>query len=102
MGIEHFRRHVTSADELATLIGTPDELVIRKQPVVGIGVEIEECYFQCAKAIIRSRLWQSVAEQPPSKPLDFARILIDQTKLEGQTVESLREQIAESCRDRLY
>ena len=28
-----------------------------KQPVIGIGVEIEECYFQCAKAIMRSGLW---------------------------------------------
>lgn len=25
-----------------------------RQPVVGIGVEVEECYLQCAKALIRS------------------------------------------------
>src|SRR3954451_25395716 len=28
-----------------------------KQPLVGIAVEVEECFLQCAKAIIRSRLW---------------------------------------------
>ena len=73
-----------------------------KQPVAGIGVEVEECYFQCAKAIIRSKLWQDPDEQSRLKPIDFAGILIDQTKIEGQTVEALRQQIAESYRDRLY
>lgn len=73
-----------------------------KQPVAGIGVEVEECYFQCAKAIIRSKLWENPGEDSGLKPLDFAGILIDQTKIEGQSVESLREQIAESYRDRLY
>lgn len=73
-----------------------------KQPVAGIGVEVEECYFQCAKAIIRSKLWENPGEDSGLKPLDFAEILIHQTKIEGQSVESLREQIAESYRDRLY
>jgi PPOX class probable FMN-dependent enzyme len=73
-----------------------------KQPVAGIGVEVEECYFQCAKAVIRSKLWESTGQDASLKPLDFAEILIDQTKIEGQSVEALREQIAASYRDRLY
>lgn len=67
-------------------------------PVVGIGVEIEECYFQCAKALIRSRLW----EDSEQCDFDLAKVLVDQTNIEGQTVESLKQQIAESYRERLY
>lgn len=72
-----------------------------KQPVVGIAVEVEECYLQCAKALIRSKLWE------PPQPLKtpslscFAEILIDQTKVD-ETVESLDEQIQQSYAERLY
>ena len=73
-----------------------------KQPVVGIGVEVEECYFQCAKALIRSNLWESHAEHPDATSCHFAEILIDQTGIEGETVESLGKQIEESYQNRLY
>jgi PPOX class probable FMN-dependent enzyme len=72
-----------------------------KQPVVGIAVEVEECYLQCAKALIRSKLWE------PPQPLKtpslscFAQILIDQTDVD-ETVESLDEQIQQSYSERLY
>jgi PPOX class probable FMN-dependent enzyme len=69
-----------------------------KTPVVGIGVEVEECYFQCAKALIRSRLW----EARDSADFDLAQVLVEQTCIEGQTVESLKLQIESSYRDRLY
>ena len=29
-----------------------------KLPLVGIAVEVEECFLQCAKAMIRSKLWE--------------------------------------------
>lgn len=73
-----------------------------KQPVVGIGVEVEECFFQCAKALIRSKLWAWSAEHAQTPTFDFAKILVDQTKIEGLEVEPLRQQIEESYRDRLY
>jgi PPOX class probable FMN-dependent enzyme len=73
-----------------------------KRPVVGIGIEVEECYLQCAKALIRSRLWDSLADRSaPSLPC-FAEILIDQAKVTGETVESLQQQIDESYAKRLY
>ncbi len=73
-----------------------------KQPLVGIGIEIDECFFQCAKALIRSRLWEWSADRAEPPSFDFASILVDQTKIEGLEVEPLREQIEESYRDRLY
>jgi PPOX class probable FMN-dependent enzyme len=33
--------------------------VMGKRPVVGIAVEVEECYLHCAKAFKRSGLWQT-------------------------------------------
>ena len=30
-----------------------------KRPLVGIAVEVEECFLQCAKAVIRSKLWDA-------------------------------------------
>ncbi len=72
-----------------------------RPPVVGIAVEVEECYLQCAKALIRSKLWQ------PPQPLKtptlscFAEMLIDQTRVD-ETVESLDQQIQQSYSERLY
>jgi PPOX class probable FMN-dependent enzyme len=72
-----------------------------RSPVVGIAVEVQECYLQCAKALIRSKLWK------PPQPLKtpslscFAEILIDQTSVD-ETVESLGQQIQQSYIERLY
>lgn len=73
-----------------------------KQPVVGIGVEVEECYFQCAKALIRSKLWDNGTRGPHCSDFDFAQVLIDQTQIEGQCVESLKHLIETSYKERLY
>jgi PPOX class probable FMN-dependent enzyme len=73
-----------------------------KQPQLGIGVEIDECFFQCAKALIRSKLWEWSAQQSEPPAFDFAKILLEQTKIEGLEVEPLRQQIEESYKERLY
>lgn len=73
-----------------------------RQPILGIGVEVAECYFQCAKALIRSRLWESHADHPDATPDHFAKMLLDQTGISGETVESLGKQIDESYNNRLY
>jgi len=76
-----------------------------KTPLLGIGVEIEECFFQCAKALIRSRLWEGdgkVLESGRTEPFDLAQVLVDQTGIEGQDVNELRRQIGDAYRDGLY
>jgi len=72
-----------------------------KQPVIGIAVEVEECYLQCAKALIRSKLWEPPAPLRTPSLSCFAEILIDQTHVD-ETVESLDEQIQQSYSERLY
>lgn len=71
-----------------------------KTPLVAIGIEVEECFLQCAKALIRSQLWMGVANK--SSLPSFAQILMDQTHVAGQTVESLHQAIEESYAKRLY
>ncbi|MGE0605725.1 MAG: pyridoxamine 5'-phosphate oxidase family protein [Pirellulales bacterium] len=73
-----------------------------KVPQVAIGVEVEECYLQCGKALIRSRLWDATANRQKSALPCFAEILADQTALQGQSVESLQQAIEESYAKRLY
>lgn len=73
-----------------------------KQPVLGIAVEVEEAYLQCAKAILRSNLWQPSSMENKSLVPCLAQMLIDQTKIEGVTLESLNEAIEESYANKLY
>ena len=72
-----------------------------KQPVLGIAVDVEECYLQCAKALIRSKLWDAPAPLKTPSLACFAEILIDQTNAEA-SVESLDKQIQQSYTERLY
>ncbi len=73
-----------------------------QQPRVGIAVEVEECYFQCAKALIRSKLWEWSSQDSEPPTFDFAQVLVDQVKMEGLEVEPLRQQIEDSYKNRLY
>ena len=73
-----------------------------KQPLVGIAVEVEECFLQCAKAVIRSKLWDGLAAGCKTSLPCFAEMLIDQTKCEGETVESLQRRIEDSYANKLY
>jgi hypothetical protein len=72
-----------------------------KQPAVGIAVEVEECYLQCAKALIRSKLWEATQPLKTGSLSCFAEILIDQTQVD-ETVESLDQRIQQSYVERLY
>jgi len=51
-----------------------------KVPTIAIAVDVEELFFHCGKAFIRSKLWQPEEWADPSGIASFARILIDQTK----------------------
>ena len=64
-----------------------------KVPLVGIAVEVEECFLQCGRALLRSGLWDHPEESAPADLPSFGQMLIDQTKLDNATAESLDEQI---------
>ena len=73
-----------------------------KRPLLGIGVEVQECFFHCAKAFKRSGLWQPETWSSRAGMASLAQILVDQIKPENTSVEELEKQIAESYATRRY
>ncbi len=73
-----------------------------KRPLLAIGIEVKECFFHCAKAFKRSRLWETETWPGRDGMASLAQVLIDQIKLANTSVEELETQIAESYARRLY
>jgi len=73
-----------------------------KTPLVAIGVEVEQCFFHCAKALLRAHLW--TPERWPSRDAlpSFACMLFDQIKPTNATVQDWEREIAETNVTRLY
>ena len=59
-------------------------------------------HLQCAKAVLRSKLWEARHEARETSLPSFAQILIDQTKIAEETVESLNQRIEDSYRNHMY
>jgi PPOX class probable FMN-dependent enzyme len=49
-----------------------------KRPTTAIGVEIEEVFMHCPRALLRSVLWAAAQEGPSETVASFAKILWDQ------------------------
>ncbi|HLM62124.1 MAG TPA: pyridoxamine 5'-phosphate oxidase family protein [Pyrinomonadaceae bacterium] len=73
-----------------------------KQPLLGIGVEIKECFLHCGKAVKRSQIWNHTARaESPNLP-SLAVMLKDQVDLSDVSVKELEQRIEESYTKRLY
>jgi len=70
-----------------------------KRPLVAVAVEVEECFLQCAKALIRSKLWEPHAR--PSLPC-AAEMLADQVRLPEFDAAKLQTLLDEAYEHRLY
>lgn len=90
----------------AEIIQDPDVLkkmaVKNRLPELGIAVEVEECFIHCAKAFIRSKLWQPEAWIAEGKHPNAARMLFTHAKLPGSTMDSIQDRLDESYHNRLY
>lgn len=73
-----------------------------KPPLLGICVQVEECFLHCGKAIKRSQLWDLEKRIDRDKLPTLGRMLHDQACAPGMTVEELDKQIQESYAKRLY
>jgi len=71
-----------------------------KVPRSGILVAVEEVYFHCGKALIRSDLWNPEKQLKRGEFPSLGRILADQ--IGGVSVEESERLTAESYRTRLY
>lgn len=71
-------------------------------PNLVIGVEIEECFLQCGKALKRSKLWDSATWPARSALPTMAQMMLDHARPNGKTLEQVEEQIQESYTKRVY
>ncbi|MCT2535381.1 pyridoxamine 5'-phosphate oxidase family protein [Aquibacillus koreensis] len=73
-----------------------------KTPLFGILVEVKECYAHCAKAFLRSKLWDPDSwlskEELPSVP----KMLVAHSKLPNETPVQVAKDLHESYTKRLY
>ena len=72
-----------------------------RTPLVAIVVEIEEAFLHCAKAFIRSRLWDPAVQIDRKELPTLARMLHDQLALKDP-VEELVAYVDDSYRTTLY
>jgi uncharacterized protein len=56
----------------------------RRRPPLVIAVEVKEAYLHCAKALMRSKLWDAGAKQERSVLPSMGQMLKDQIGLEGE------------------
>ena len=70
-------------------------------PVLGIVVEIEDVFFHCAKAIIRSKLWDPETPIARSEFPSFGQIVRDQRD-SNATVEETDARLRKEYRETLY
>ena len=71
-----------------------------KVPRSGILVAVEEVYFHCGKALIRSDLWNPAKQIPRAQFPSLGRIIADQ--IGGVSVEESERYTAEGYKTRLY
>lgn len=71
-----------------------------KVPKLGLIVAVDEAYFHCGKALIRSRLWAPEAQVERGSFPTLGRIVAEQTK--AITVAEAEANMAEGYRTRLY
>ncbi|MCI1693451.1 pyridoxamine 5'-phosphate oxidase family protein [Aneurinibacillus aneurinilyticus] len=70
-----------------------------RSPLIGIGIEVNECYVHCAKAFKRSELWNQNSWLDKEKLPNASKMLADHAKMATETVV---EVLKESYTKRLY
>ena len=73
-----------------------------KRPLLAVAVEVEECYLQCAKALIRSHLWES-HDRPALDSLPCAaEMLCDQAQLPDFDLAKMQTLLDGAYKNNLY
>lgn len=73
-----------------------------KRPLLGVAVEVQECFLQCAKALLRSKLWEP-HESPILQNLPCAaQMFADQVQLPEYDVAALQALLDDAYRNNLY
>jgi len=79
-----------------------DELLVKgHRPVLAVVVEIEELFFHCAKAFLRSQLWKPETWNPEAAVARRA-VVAAQVEPDGRTVDELDAYYGPSYEKKLY
>jgi uncharacterized protein len=76
-------------------------LVQGKRPWFALGVEVEECFLHCAKALVRSHLWETESWPDLASVPTGAELLRSTPKIDTP-LEEIALSLEESVRARLY
>ena len=69
-------------------------------PVIGLKVTVDECYFHCGKALMRSKLWNPAAQVERHSFPTLGRIIAEQTA--AVSVDDAEKTMEDAYRTRLY
>jgi hypothetical protein len=77
-----------------------------KRPLLALGIEVQEAFIHCAKALLRSKLWQSESWPDLSDLPSFARMFLDHVNAQKPRTDisepDLAEALDEAYRTELY
>ncbi len=68
--------------------------------MLAIRVHVEECFFHCAKAFIRSKLWQADS-WPERQKISFGRMLAKRVGGDEKVVKAVDKAVETDYRDNL-
>lgn len=70
-----------------------------KKPILGIGVEVRECFIHCAKAFKRSGLWEPDSWTDKDGLPSAGKMLRDHTKTSTYSSEDIEEMLKEDYKE---
>ena len=73
-----------------------------KRPLLAVAVEVEECFLQCAKAILRSKLWEPHDGQDLQTLPCAAEMLTDQVQMPEFDVAKMQALLDGAYKNNLY
>lgn len=73
-----------------------------KRPLLAVAVEVQECFLQCAKALLRSKLWER-HDKPDLESLPCAaQMFADQLQMPEYDVASMKTLLDGAYKNNLY
>jgi PPOX class probable FMN-dependent enzyme len=73
-----------------------------KRPTLAIGIAVDEVFMHCAKAFIRSSLWQPERWPDIADLASAACMLLDHARPEGMTLEQMERRLQDGYQKTLY
>jgi hypothetical protein len=90
----------------AAIVTEPDLLagmaVQGKPPTSAVRIAVREAFLHCGKALKRARLWSDDFKAPKGAIPSLGRMIVEQVKPPGVSVEEAERRVEESYRTRMY